>query len=676
MQSDNQAAKIQLVKSSGRGLPEVIDYFAKFSKTHAEWKKFVNGADRVDLSIIPEEILDTWKQCRDMGVDPINRPETLILSETETLALLQENQSLIKISEPFMDNLYGFLKGSHFVISLYDRNGFLLKVMGDDFDRNRINKDNWVVGALWDERSAGNNAVGSVVRMKKPVQIFGPQHYNRSFHLGMTTSAPIFDPEGEFIGGISLVGCYYLANPHTLGMTVAAAQAIENELKTRKALVKAELANAFQETVISSIPEALITLDNQGAISLINDNAKRLFSLDFKKIEGKPARRIFGKENAPVLDMIENNTHLTDVEVRVFSNNSWGDYTLTCNPILDHNHAPMGRIIILNEIKRVKSMVNTIMGAQAKFRFEDICGKNRRFLMTVDQARMVARSNSTVLLLGRSGTGKDIFAQAIHNASDRRKGPYIAINCGAIPRDLIASELFGHEEGAFTGSRRGGNQGKFELADGGTLFLDEIAETPLELQTALLRVIEDKSVIRIGGTRVRPVDVRIIAATNKDLRVEVSKGNFREDLYYRANVFAIEMVPLNERQDDIPLLLDLFVKKYGKVMGKSIERIDPKIIEAFVEYPWPGNVRELQNTVERMMNYVKSDELTADLIPDDILNFRRKLEDGAGVNSTRDFEKQMITKMIRMNLPKSEIAQRMSISRPTLYRKMKEYNLF
>ena len=183
---------------------------------------------------------------------------------------------------------------------------------------------------------------------------------------------------------------------------------------------------------------------------------------------------------------------------------------------------------------------------------------------------MVAQSSSNVLLLGKSGTGKDVFAQAIHNASSRRKGPYVAINCGAIPRDLIASELFGHEEGAFTGSRRGGNQGKFELADGGTLFLDEIAETPLELQTALLRVIEDKSVLRIGGTRVRPVDVRIIAATNKDLRQEVRRGNFREDLYYRANVFAIEMIELKERIDDIPILTDYFIKRYASAMKKRI----------------------------------------------------------------------------------------------------------
>ena len=669
----NQVAKLE--QTNGERLA-VIDYDEMFQKTLAEWKKFVNGGSDIDLEVIPHDIQDAWVKFRELGLNPIKKPDTLILSEDEIQKLLIENKKLIETSEPFMNNLYGFLKGSHFLISLFDCNGFLLKILGDAVDLDRVAQESWVVGSRWDEQSAGNNAAGTVIRLKKPLQIFGPQHYNKTFHLAATTSAPIFDPEGELIGGISLIGCYYLANPHTLGMNVAAAQTIENELKASKALADAQVANAFQETVIASIPEALVTIDNNGTISLINHNAKRMFALEFKRIEGRPASKIFGKDNAALLEMIQNSTSLVDVEVRIYSQGSWGDYTLTSNPILDQNKKATGKIIIVNEIKRVKSMVNTIMGSQAKFKFEDICGKNHRFLMTVDQARMVARNNSNLLLLGRSGTGKDIFAQAIHNASERRKGPYIAINCGAIPRDLIASELFGHEEGAFTGSRRGGSQGKFELADGGTLFLDEITETPLELQTALLRVIEDKSVIRIGGTRVRPVDVRIIAATNKDLREEVAKGTFREDLYYRANVFAIEMVPLCERQDDIPLLLEFFIAKYGTVTGKSIEKIDPKIIETFTEYPWPGNIRELQNVVERMMNYAKTNELTADLIPQEIIHFRNAVEVGGDINSTKDFERRMITKMIRMNLPKSEIAQRMSISRPTLYRKMKEYNLF
>ena len=187
----------------------------------------------------------------------------------------------------------------------------------------------------------------------------------------------------------------------------------------------------------------------------------------------------------------------------------------------------------------------------------------------------------------------------------RKNGPYLAINCAAIPRDLISSELFGYADGAFTGSRRGGRQGKFELADGGTIFLDEIAEMPLELQAVLLRVIEDKSVVRIGGTHIKPVDVRIIAATNKNIEEEVRKGNFRDDLYYRLNVFTLNISRLRERADDIPLLVYLFTKKYGQAMGKKIDKVSKNVIERFMNYPWPGNVRELQN-VYRTHAYIST----------------------------------------------------------------------
>ncbi len=662
----------------------VINYDEKFRNTKTEWKRFITQSSgkgsgrsfRPDPSIIPDDILESWLRCRALGVDPFQKPAILILSEEEIRDMLDENEIFIHASDLFMNNLYRFLQDGHFLVSLFDRNGYILKVIGDDHYIDLARKNDLVVGALWDEKTVGNNTAGTVSSVKRPIQIFGPQHYNKVFHLHTTSSAPIFDPDGNFIGGLSLTGCYYRSNPHTLGMAVAAAQAIENELKTRKALAQAQLCSTYQHTVISSIPEALIAIDNRGFVSLMNDNAKKMFAVDFGRPGDKHIRKLFNEENAAFLNLIEKNVNLVDIEVRIFSSNSWGDYTLTCNPIQTHHRKTIGKVIILNEIKRAKSMVNKIMGAKAKFRFEDICGRNRRFLMTVDQARMVSRNNSNVLLLGKSGTGKDVFAQCIHNASDRRNGPYIAINCGAIPRDLIVSELFGHEEGAYTGSRRGGNQGKFELAEGGTLFLDEITETPLELQTALLRVIEDKSIIRVGGSRVRPVDVRIIAATNKDLREEVRRGNFREDLYYRANVFAIEMVPLNERPDDIPLLVDFFIEKYSRSMGKKVEGVEDKVIGIFMNYPWPGNIRELQNTIERMMNFTISDRLTSDLIPAEIAGHGKITAFPGEIHTPKDFERQMIAKMVRSNLSKSEIAQKLAISRPTLYRKMKEYNLF
>jgi len=378
------------------------------------------------------------------------------------------------------------------------------------------------------------------------------------------------------------------------------------------------------------------------------------------------------------------------MEVRIFSKNVAHDYTLTCNSIHSPNGKNMGKILILNEIERVKTLVTKMVGANANFEFKDIYSKSPKFMKALEQARVISRSASNTLILGKSGTGKDILSQAIHNASDRRNGPYVAINCAAIPRDLIASEIFGYEEGSFTGSRRGGSHGKFELANGGTIFLDEIAEIPLELQAVLLRVIEDKSIIRIGGKSIRPVDVRIIAATNKDLHEEIKKGNFREDLYYRLNVFVIHLTPLAERPEDIPFLLDIFVKKYGTILGKKIDRIDPKVLDVFYNYHWPGNVRELQNVVERMMNYVQGNDITVELIPPEITDIRiihnnsditdkipqeMTFSMSAHLSFDEKAERDTLIHMLNMDIKKKKIAQEMNISRVTLYRKMKKYQL-
>jgi len=658
-------------------------YEERYNKTFLEWNKYIKGDENADPAVVPEEIIESWHRCRRMGVDPLGKPDHKILTENELQTLLADNKEFISISKPVLLNLYGFMKGSRFTVGLFNRQGYILDIMQDDDDAMTENLYmQWLPGVRWDEQSAGNNAAGTVLALKKPIRIFGTQHYNKTFHKLTVSSAPIFNPDGELMGGITLSAYYYATNPHTLGLAVAAAQAIENELRAQKALTECkaafaetELAFSLQKTVIEFIPEALIALDSRGCISVINDKAREKFYLEGLDIEGKHIRSIGKEINHHFLSMIETNEPFTDADVRIFTKNGYSDYTLTCNPIQTPTGKIMGKILLFSEIKRIKTLVTKMIGAKANIRFEDICGRNPRFLMTLEQAHLISQSSSNALLLGESGTGKDVFAQAIHNASLRKDGPYLAINCAAIPRDLITSELFGYSEGAFTGSRRGGNQGKFELADGGTIFLDEIAETPLELQAVLLRVIEDKSIIRIGGSRVRPVDTRIIAATNKDLLEEVRKGNFRKDLYYRLNVFTIHMLPLTERLDDIPLLVDVFIKKYGKTLGKNIKRIDEKVMDTFMRYSWPGNVRELQNVMERMINYTRSDELTADLIPSEILNTRHTPGPDMDMESPEDAEQKLISRMLNLKFPKNQIAKRMNVSRTTLFRKMKKYGL-
>jgi len=574
-----------------------------------------------------------------------------------------------------MNQLYHLVKSSRFNVSLFDKDGFVLEIMQDKQYEESSLASVWVVGAQWSENIAGNNAAGTSIFYKKPIRIFGPQHFCHAYHKHAVSSAPIFSPEGDLIGGITIIGYHFGAHPHTLGIAVATAQAIENELRSQKALDAVNKTSNDQKTVISNIPEAIITIDSRDYISFMNDHARKMFHVSPHSIEGMRLKDVLGAANNNFFEIIGRTESITDMELRIFTRNGNSDFTLTCNPIISPDGSFAGKIIFLSGISRAKTLVTRMIGAKAKFHFEDIYGQHPAFLKTLEQARMISQRTSTVLLLGKSGTGKDLFAQAIHNAGPRKDGPYIAVNCAAIPRDLITSEFFGYSEGAFTGSRKGGNQGKFELADGGTIFLDEIAEMPLELQSVLLRVIEEKSVTRIGGTRIRPVDVRIIAATNKDLKEEIRKGAFREDLYYRLNVFSIHLIPLTERPDDILLLMNLFVRKYEHSMNKRITRIHPDVITTFLNYPWPGNIRELQNIIERMMNIVHSNELTHDLIPEEITNFAKISPTDGFMESPEETERKAIMKLLHLKFPKNIIAQKMNISRMTLYRKMGKYGL-
>jgi sigma-54 dependent transcriptional regulator, acetoin dehydrogenase operon transcriptional activator AcoR len=650
------------------------DYYEKiYDRTLLEWRKFMAGDASVDPSIVPRVIADSWIRCREMGMDPFAKPLHKVLSGDELEGLLEENKHFINVSRLIVGNLFEVVRTpTPPAVSIYDERGFLLDIFIEDKFREAMDKVRWVVGALWDEATSGTGAVGTVLTLRRPVSVFGAQHYLRFHHRDIGCGAPVFGPGGDLLGGIIVHGLYYGANPYILGTTVAAAKAIENVIQAERAMKKEQIASSFQKAVISSIPEAIIAVDREGCISLINEKAEKMFLLDAGRREGEPVRLVFGPGNQRFLSLIENDGVVSDVEVRIFSRKRSNDFTLTTKHILSPQGEIIGKILVLTEIKKVNTLITKMIGAKANFSFDDIRGGNPVFLKTIEQARIASASSSNVLLLGKSGTGKDIFAQAIHNASSRKNGPYVAINCAAIPIDLITSELFGYEEGAFTGSRRGGNQGKFELADGGTIFLDEISETPLELQAALLRVIEDKCVVRIGDKHIRPVDVRIIAATNADLREQVRRGSFREDLYYRLNVFAIHLIPLSDRPEDIRVLTDCFVNKYEKILDKKIVRIDPALRSILSCYPWPGNVRELQNVIERMMNIVRTSELTADLIPAEISEGLR-LEDNI---EAIDFpEESAIRNLLRLGVSKSQIAKQMKVSRMTLYRKIEKYNL-
>lgn len=670
-------------KRIGNMKPHTIPYKKKFSTLYSrfedqfnaaktQWKKCATGHADIDGSIVPEDILNAWLRCRKLGLNPFKKPVPPILSDARLWALREGHKPMIQSAKPVMDHFCDFNAARRSLVCLFSREGALLEVRANAGYQKPAQSFRLLSGAVWTEETVGANAIGLVVTLQKPVRFFGPQHYMRAYHGETACAAPIFDARWRFIGGIALIASSYSADPHGLGMTVSMARAIESDIKKTEELEKSRTAASYHQAVLHAVPDAMIAVGEDGLITFINATARKLLRLD-PHTEGGRMRDLLYAGNAALFRIVEGEKTVADQPVRIASSSGFNDFFVTSSHIRSASGKTVGKMILLKEAEAAPKATVRPGGAKALFHFNEICGQNNRFVRTLHHLQLAAKSDSNVLLLGESGTGKDVFAQAIHSGGTRKNGPYIAINCASIPRDLIANELFGHSEGAFTGSRRGGNTGKFEAADGGTLFLDEIAETSLEFQAALLRVVEEKAIVRVGGKSVRPVDVRIIAATNKNILEEIRKGNFRSDLYYRLNVFTIEMTPLRDRKDDIPLLIDNFIKKYGGATGRNITRISDSVLRILSSYPWPGNIRELQNVIERMINVAQGEELSADLIPDEILHWQ--YQDGGSDPSATAREKEAIMQMMGIGIPRNKIAQKMNMARSTFYRKLKGYGL-
>lgn len=316
--------------------------------------------------------------------------------------------------------------------------------------------------------------------------------------------------------------------------------------------------------------------------------------------------------------------------------------------------------------------------------FESIIGANGKMKKVIEQARCVTDTDTTVLIQGESGVGKEVIANAIHQTSRRKEGPFIAVNCGAIPINLIESELFGHEKGSFTDAKET-KTGKFEQANGGTLFLDELGELPLDAQVKLLRVLEDKKITRIGGIKPIPVDVRILSATNNNLEERVQKGSFRLDLYYRLNIFPIQIPPLRERKEDIPLFIEYFINKFNSELNLHIKNMSQQAVDQFQNYSWPGNIRDLQNAIQSSMILCREGTITSEYLPMRIKGYPvidgTRLEFDSGLDENlkslnSKLEKELIIEALsKCNYVRTEAANLLKISRKTLFNKMKQYNL-
>lgn len=366
-------------------------------------------------------------------------------------------------------------------------------------------------------------------------------------------------------------------------------------------------------------------------------------------------------------------------------------YTIIIN---DERFQLMGRIIpvfpvlssydtifVFEEIKHLKSKICKVSGGRDVIKVEDIIGESKAMIQLKNRIKQIASSRSTVLITGESGTGKEVIARAIHCESDKNTNPFIAINCGAIPDALLESELFGYVRGAFSGADPNGRVGKFELANNGTIFLDEIGDMPLDLQVKILRVLQERKLVRIGSNQLIDLNIRVIAATNKDLKKLIKENKFREDLYYRLNVIPLKIPPLRERKEDIELLMKMLVEKYNELLGKSVYKIDKECKNILINYPWYGNVRELENAVEFMINVADdSGMVTVDMLPPSIVESKNHKSyenyvDG-DIRPLKDIEREYILKALDKyghdTKGKQLSAKHLGIGIATLYRKLEE----
>ncbi|PLR80177.1 sigma-54-dependent Fis family transcriptional regulator [Bacillus canaveralius] len=646
----------------------------KEKELHHMWEMFVKDA-RLHCDLDPI-VKSSWLRSKMNKVDPYQATGKEKLSEHELKLLVEKKRELIQISLPLMNTLYSLVKGSGFLVILCDESGYLLKVIGDRDPLIAAEKIQFVEGANWSEEVMGTNAIGTAIKVGTPIQIFSYQHYTIATQSWTCSASPIYEGNGQLVGVLNMSGPFEKVHPHTLGMVVSTAKAIENELQLKEKIEKNELMKSYLEETTNTLSDGIIIINEKGTIIKTNKTLQKMLHLHPDEIEGVKLTNVFENRTIESFLLLSQEVVDREIKLRIRKNGVHLSVLFNAKPII-RGLQVIGSLVTVKEIKKVRLFVNHVSGNQAKVTFNEMIGENERFLDCLHEAKLAAQSASTVLIMGESGTGKDLLAQAIHNESSRRQNPFLAINCGGIPRDLLGSELFGYVEGAFTGARKGGSAGKFELADGGTLFLDEIGEMSLEMQVLLLRVLQNREVVRIGGFKVVPVNVRIIAATNKNLKQEVQKGNFREDLYFRLNVMPITMTSLRERKDDIPLLVHHFSSQLAYGLQKSIPAIRNEVMDLLTKYQWPGNVRELQNILERAIVKSSGRDLTADLFPEEITGLHSLPENPRLLLPRKDeLKKQALMDSItKYNGNFSKAAKYLGISRSTLYRQMERYNI-
>jgi transcriptional regulator with PAS, ATPase and Fis domain len=673
-------------------LEGIIKFKEKFFKDAKE--------DPRKCPYLSKEVALSWIRSRELGINPYGDITERHLCSERHKEILNDNRLLISITKPLMDTFKDMaILTSGYIVYLCNQDGAFLLQEGEMMRMP-------IEGLAWTESTIGTCAHSMCMNLRGPIHLMGPEHYSLALMNIMASAAPIMDESGKIIATL-ILGQPLIENPwgehfqnlrsHTLGLITSVASAVEAQLKLYKSNKKLmqsydnlrvvnnnlTTAHVTLETTLSLIDEGIITIDGTGKIINLNQEGSRILRMQMDEIGMRNIKEFLGSQSN-VMSLVAKGENV-DIEEIVIVGREEQTYVINIRPVVNkHSQQVDVAILRLNHVEKVNALVASRSGAVANYAFEDMIGEDKEFKKVLTLAKRFARSLENILIIGESGTGKELFAQAIHNAH-RPQGPFMVVNCAAMPRELIESELFGYEGGSFTGAERSGRPGKIELAHGGTLFLDEVGDMPLELQAVLLRTLEDKNVMRLGGRRYKKVDFRLIAATNKNLYKMVKEKQFREDLYFRLSVLNLSIPPLRERKNDIKALCEFFMEYYCQKQGREIPEISEDTWKIINEYEWPGNVRQLQNAIIYAVNTAQSDLIKPENLPSYILlenspikidPLNSRVQNIEKMLSLEELEKAAIeTALLHTNNNVDTAAEILGISRSTLYRKLKEYGI-
>jgi transcriptional activator for dhaKLM operon len=616
----------------------------------------------------------SWRACLNADLDPSSRP---LLTYCETQDFEQQQQAsfdLIAVARPFMEDIYQFSGERDLALYLTNQTLCAVDWLGDSVLFRVLEERGLRPGVILAERQVGTNAAAMALNEGIPVQVAGPEHFYQVFHFITGTAAPIHATTGQMLGVIGLVTLEEHSHPHTLGIVMAAAKAIENQLQADQILAEAHHHLGELNASLQAISKGMVLIDSEGIVSHINASAGEILGISHRMAMGRRFSSL--AQMPPELENAIAQQETVDKKEVVFRVDGEPQSCLVSMDLLEQGSQSLGFVLTLEHTAEAKRLVHQMVGARAHFTFDDILGHSVKMRRVLYYARTIAKCSSPVLLLGESGTGKEFFAQAIHNASEYADGPFIAFDCAAVPRELMAGELFGYERARNANDEEGGRLGKLELADGGTIFFDHVDSMPPNIQASLLRVIDKKEISRLGGNRVIPIDVRIVAASNNpDLAGEVKEGRFRADFFYRLRAMTLAIPPLRERGDDLLLMIAHLTEELARRQGTAV-RISPRAMAILQSYRWPGNVRELENVLEWAMHMADGSEITVEHLPQELRRATLSGEDDEQVLTLQEAERQAIIQAGQaLEGHVTKMADALGIGRTTLWRKMKAYDI-